>query len=120
MHQEARARRAMRCLSGLMKVLAQNLTPRLKEGLRVLQHWDGHVEPDRVGATIFEIFFANWTKTVVREHFEGDTAALLSGGAVSLAALLLTEDRAGWFAPGRRETAIRETMNASLAWLTER
>lgn len=120
MHQDALSLRAMRCLSGLMQVLAQNPTPPVKDVLKFLQRWDGHVEPDRVGATIFEIFFANWTKTVVRERFEGDTAALLSGGAVSLAALLLTEDRAGWFAPGRRETAVRETMNATLAWLTER
>jgi penicillin amidase len=85
----------------------------------MLQHWDGHLEPDRVGATIFEIFFSHWTKIVVQERFEGDTATLLAGGAVSLAALLLSDDWAGWFAPGRREAAILETMNATLAWLTE-
>jgi penicillin amidase len=120
MHQDALSLRAMRCVSGLTQVLAQNPTARLKETVKILQHWDGQVEPDRVGATIFEIFFAHWTKTVTRERFEGETAALLAGGAVSLAALLLTENQAGWFAPGRREAAIVETMNSALAWLSER
>ena len=47
------------------------------------------MEPDRIGATIFDVFFSHWVKAVVRERFEGDTAALVTGGANGLAGRLL-------------------------------
>jgi penicillin amidase len=78
------------------------------------------MEPDRVGASIFDVFFAHWTKAVVRERFDAETAALLAGGADGLAANLLLEDRAGWFGPGKRERAILAAMDAGLRTLSER
>jgi penicillin amidase len=78
------------------------------------------MELDRVGAAIFDVFFSHWVKAVVRERFDGETAALLAGGANGLAGRLLEGDPLGWFAAGRRETAILGAMDAALAYLTER
>src|SRR5262249_43420192 len=61
-----------------------------------------------------------WTRTVIRERFEGATVALLAGGANGLAAALLTEDRAGWFQAGNREQSIVEAMDGALDYLAER
>jgi penicillin G amidase len=88
--------------------------------VRHLEHWDCRMEVDHVGATLFAMFFAQWTKTVVQQRFDGEPAALLSDGAAGLAAALLVEDVAGWFAPGLREPAIRRTIVSVLASLRER
>jgi penicillin amidase len=78
------------------------------------------MEPDRVGASIFEVFFSHWTKAVVREHFEEETAVFVAGGANGLAAALLTEDSVNWFAPGKRDQVMREALNSALDWLADR
>jgi penicillin amidase len=104
----------------LLKVLAIRSEPRIAEAVRQLEMWDGRIEVDRVGAPIFAAFFAQWTKAVIQQRFEGKTADLLSDGATGLAASLLAGDPAGWFAPGQREPTIRTTMVTVLASLTER
>lgn len=112
--------RAQRCLPSLLKVLATSSHPHVAEAVRHLEPWDCRMEVDRVGATLFAAFFAQWTKTVVQQRFDGETATLLADGAAGLAASLLAEDAAGWFAPGLRETAIHTTMESVLASLRER
>src|SRR5205085_3988013 len=99
--------RAVRCLPGLLRALEGGAEPRLRGVAEHLKAWDGRMAPDRVGATLFEVFFANWVRVVVRERLEVELAAFVAGGANGLSAALLTEDAAGWFAPGRREAAIR-------------
>jgi penicillin amidase len=120
MQQDALSLRAVRCLPGLLQILAPATEPRLREAAGQLQKWDHRIEPDRVGATIFEVFFANWTRAVVRERFSDEQAAFLAGGANGLAAALLREDGFGWFAAGRREQVMRTALETSLDWLTER
>src|SRR5262249_22673906 len=63
----------------------------------------------------------HWVRLVAVERFPKEVAPLLTGGCSGLAAALLAgEDRAGWFAAGRREAAIHEAMTATLERLTER
>ncbi len=120
MHRDALSLRATRCLPGLLAVLASSLDPRIQDAAARLRAWDCRTEPDRVGATLFEVFFSHWARAVARERFEGETAALVAGAVNGLAAALLTADPAGWFAAGKREQTIVGTMNAVLDWLTDR
>jgi penicillin amidase len=78
------------------------------------------MEIDRVGATLFDVFFAHWTRAVAAERFPRHTFGILAEGAAGLAAALLLEDRAGWFAPGRRQAVARAAFAETLDWLSER
>ncbi len=120
MHQDALSLRAVRAVPHLTAALKASGDERLREAARHLEAWDGRMEPDRVGAAIFDVFFSHWVKAVVRERFEGETAALVAGGASGLAARLLEGDAAGWFAAGRRETALRGAVAAALDYLAGR
>jgi penicillin G amidase len=120
MQQDALSPRAVRCLPGLLKVLTASQDPRFQQAADYLRRWDGRMEPNQVGASIFEVFFARWTRVVVRERFKEETAAFLASGVNGLSAALLTDDPFGWFAPGKREEAIRQAMELALDWLTNR
>jgi penicillin amidase len=122
MHQDALSLRAVRGVPALLADIGLKVSPsaELHEALRHLEAWDRRMEPDRVGAAIFDVFFSLWTKAVVRERFDGETAALLAGGAAGLSARLLEGDPLGWFGPGRREAAINSTMHGTLSYLAKR
>jgi penicillin amidase len=120
MQLDAVSLRAQRALPALLTVLSRSPEPRIQEAAGQLRGWDGRMEPDRVGAALFEVFFSRWVKRVVREHFAGDAAGLLAGGGAGLAAALLHDDPAGWFGPGRREPAIVEAMTDALDYLAGR
>lgn len=118
MHQDALSLRARRCLPPLLLVLESCADPRVREAAKHLKQWDCCMEPDRVGATLFDVFFGHWTQRVARERFEPEMAALLAGGGSGLAAALLAEGSiAGWFPEGKREPAILEALTGALAWL---
>jgi penicillin G amidase len=138
--QDAMSLRAVRVLPDLLAALAGDASPHIQEAAGLLSDWDGQMEVDRVGATIFEVFFSRWVRRVLRERFDGDVAGLLAGSGTSLAAGLLQGDPLDWFQRGEpaleirdtqgyllgrlnsgdRETAIRETMNEALEYLTKR
>jgi penicillin G amidase len=120
MQQDALSLRALRLLPDLIARLEGNPTPRIQEAVRYLRDWDGQVEVDRIGATLFDVFFVRWVRRVVRERFEGDVAGLLAGGGNGLAASLLRDDPLGWFHKSDRLTAIQETMSEALEYLTKR
>jgi penicillin amidase len=120
MHHDALSLRAQSCLPGLLMVLESSADGQTRAAVSELCAWDCCMEPDRIGATIFDVFFSHWTKAVVGARFDGDTAGLLAGGANGLAAALLTEDRAGWFEPGGREQTILTAMKSALDLLTKR
>jgi penicillin amidase len=121
MHQDALSLRAVRCLPKLVSILNAATESRLRQAAQQLQGWDCRMEPDRIGATLFDVFFGHWVRAVAAQQFEGDTAALLAGGANGLAAALLVDgDQAGWFPTGRLELAIRDAMAAALDWLENR
>jgi penicillin amidase len=120
MQQDALSPRAVRAVPHMLAVLNAAADPRLREAARHLEAWDCRVEPDRVGAALFNVFFVHWVRAVVRERFSGETAALLAGGANGLAARLLECDSVGWFGDGRRTEAVAGAMYAALAYLTDR
>jgi penicillin amidase len=120
MHRDSMSLRAMRCLPHLLKVLASSQNARIHEAADHLHAWDYRMEPDRIGATIFEVFFARWVRAVADERFDNTTAALVAGGANGLSAGLLIDDPAGWFSAGQREVVILRAFSIALDWLTER
>jgi penicillin amidase len=120
MHQDALSLRAERSVPHLLATMRTSTDARIKEAAQHLEAWDFQMELDRVGATLFNVFFAAWARAVVRQRFAGDAAALLAGGASGLAARLLEGDSIGWFEAGRRAEAILGTMAGTLALLTER
>jgi penicillin amidase len=120
MQHDALSLRAVRCLPGLTRILDAVPDARTRAALDHLRAWDGRVEPDSVAATLFEVFFAEWTRAVARERFEGETAAFVAGGAGGLAAALLAEGDRSWFAAGRYEGAVAGAMATALDWLAAR
>jgi penicillin amidase len=120
MQTDALSLRAVQCLPGLLSILADSPEPRLQEAVGHLRTWDGRMEPDRVGATLFDVFFSQWARTVVRQRFDEATAAFVAGAVNGLSAALLRENLANWFAPGAREPAIRSAMGTTLGLLADR
>jgi penicillin amidase len=120
MQQDALSLRAVRCVPGLLKVLDASAEPRHQQVVSHLRNWDCRMEPDRVGATVFEMFFTYWSRLVVRERFDETTASFAAGAANGLSGALLAEDTIGWFSASRREQAILEAMAATVDWLSAR
>jgi penicillin amidase len=129
LHYDTHSVRAEALMPRLLEVLADPHSwpdgtgddPRMVSALAALRAWDFRVEPDRVGATVFNAFFTSWTRTVVTTHFDGETAELLAGGAAGLASALFSTNLAGWFAdePSRRR-AIAASFVAALEGLEAR
>jgi penicillin amidase len=120
MQYDTQSQRARRCLPALLALLEGDGDPRVARAVDFLRAWDCRMEVDRVGPTLFDVFFAHWTRAVVGERFEGETAALLAEGAAGLSAALLFEDGAGWFGPDRRPSAVRAAFMSALEFLAER
>jgi len=120
MHLDALSLRAVRCLPPLLQILTASSEPRIQEAAGHLRGWDGRMEPDRIGASLFDVFFSHWVRAVVRQRFDEATAGFVAGSANGLSAALLAEDPAGWFAPGKREPSILGAMTSALSWLTDR
>jgi penicillin amidase len=120
MQQDALSLRAAACVPGLLAALDHASDRRTREATRYLRDWDCRMEPDRIGASIFSVFFSHWTRAVVQERFNPNQASLLAGGADGLAANLLKADESGWFAPGKREQTMLASFHAALLTLTER
>lgn len=117
MHQDAVSLRAVKCVPALTAILGGSADPRLKAAADHLKAWDCRMEPDRVGALIFEVFFAKWVGAVAHVRFDGDLAGFLAGGGNGLSAALLREDSVGWFPAGQREPAILAAMVSALDFL---
>jgi penicillin amidase len=112
--------RAQTCLPRLLAVLAKSRKPRVREAAAHLERWDMLVDPDRVGATLFNVFFASWARAVSGARFDGETAQLLATGIDGLAAALLAKDTTGWFHDDQREPAILATFEVTLDELSRR
>ncbi len=113
--------RATECVPKLLDTLAKPANPRISEALSYLRSWDYLMDTDRIGATIFDVFFTHWQKSVVKEHFHNEaTASAISGASSGLASTLLAGDEAGWFCNTDRVEAIQKAMNDALAELEER
>jgi acyl-homoserine lactone acylase PvdQ len=78
MHLDALSMRAVRCLPELLKIISGSPDQRINEAAEHLKNWDGRMEPDRVGASIFEVFFARLTREVARSRFDDKLAPMLA------------------------------------------
>jgi penicillin amidase len=112
--------RALRCVPPVVRILEGSGQAWAGEVVAALKAWDCRMSPDSVAASVFEVFFALWMRTVAEERFEPGLAPFLAEGLMGPAAALLVEDRAGWFHRRAREQAVAETMDKALVWLRER
>ena len=112
--------RAVDGVSGLLELLQHNEAPRIIEALVILAAWDRRMEPDSVGASIFELFFDAWVREVAGARFEGDAVGLLASATSGLSTELLSIDQHGWFANGDRAEAAGRAMTTTLDALTKR
>jgi penicillin amidase len=153
MHQDSVSVRAIDCVPALLEVLeraeppatgvenrnstasASNRGDHQKSFSKALQFhhaiehlavWDCRMEPDRVAASIFNVFFARWCERVAQERFPPAEAAFVAGAIGGLAGELLRGDARGWFRGGRgtlrdpRAAAIVEVFFDTLQFLTEK
>ena len=118
MHQDVQSPRAVECLPLLIEVLARQSDPQIGAALVHLKEWDCRVEPDRVGAALFDVFFTHWSRAVADERFEPEPAAFVAGAIGGLAGQLLSGDRFGWF-KSNRETAIVGAFRKTLETLSQ-
>ncbi len=103
--------RARECLPPLQALLADVPDGPVRAARAIWQDWDGCMDPDTVGSTLFETFFALWQEVVATERFTPSTASYLGGGIAGLAVLLLRENTAGWFEDhGKRRRRIIDTV----------
>ena len=99
---------------------------RVRFALDQLAVWDCRMEPDRVAASIFNVFFARWCQRVSEERFPEESASFVAGAMGGLAGELLESDPAGWFSPGessaetKRANAVADTLLGTLDFLTAR
>jgi penicillin amidase len=117
MHQDALSLRAVECLPALVAVLQQENDPRVRLALTYLSTWDGRAEPDRIGCTLFNVFYTQWCKRIAEERFDGDTAALVATAAAPLANALLQNcwiDSAPTWFRSPAHAAVREAFTRAL------
>ncbi len=114
--------RATACLPALVAALGAlpGAGPRIAEARGHLAAWDGRMEVDRVGATLFETFFPRFCRAIAAERFPPDQAELVAGAIAGLATRLLAADDVGWFVRQSRERALLDAMEATLAELEGR
>lgn len=120
MHYDVRSQRAAEAVPPLLAVLTNVYNAQVQTAVAILQSWDYRMEPDQVGAALFEVFFRQWSRTVAAARFDTATAALMAEVIGGLALTLLTTDKAGWFATHDREKQIVAAFQATLAELTSR
>ena len=112
--------RAVDGVPGLLELLQHAADPRTVEALVILAAWDRRMEPDSVGASIFELFFDAWVREVAGARFDGDAVGILASATSGLSTELLSKDQHGWFANGDRAKAADRAMTTTLEALTKR
>lgn len=94
---------------------------RLRLATESLAVWDCRMEPDRIAASIFNVFFNQWCERVAGVRFSGEARALAAGAIGGLAAELLERDRAAWFtSDDERRRMIFETFAGAIELLVEK
>ena len=112
--------RAIEGVPGLVKTLEPVTDQRIQAAIQYLRDWDRLMEPDRVGAAIFESFFYFWGLKAAAERFEPDQANVLGTAMAGLSLNLLNGDNHSWFVNNDRNHAILEAMNEALDDLENR
>ena len=108
MQQDVLSLRAVECVPRLLKILEKHETQARAKAVQFLRSWNLRMEVDSIGATLFDVFFAHWSRAVAKERFSAEIVELMAGAIGGLAAVLLNEDRVGWFEHGTRDAAVLE------------
>ena len=119
MQMDVLSERGVDAVPGLIELLESSQGRSLAEEIGILRDWDGRMSTDSVGASLFEIFFTNWSREVADARFEAGLAPLMAGAVSGLATEMLTEDAAGWFVPDERSKAARRAMELTIDGLVE-
>jgi penicillin amidase len=109
--------RAALSVGPLLAALQGDADPRVQQAASILRGWNYHIAVDSPAATIFDVFFTHWCKTVCRERLPVDQAAFAAAACVGIAARLLARDEYGWFQRDR-VSAILTAFRATLDELT--
>ena len=102
----------------LSETLRQASDPRVLEAAEFLSKWNSRMDVDEIGASIFELFFSEFTTAVAAERFDDDAVPLVAGAISGFAVRLLDNDEFG-YSPPRNETIVTCMVRAIDA-LTER
>ena len=119
MQMDVLSARAVDAVPGLIKLLESSQGRNLDVEIGILRDWDGRMSTDSVGASLFEIFFTNWSREVASARFNECLVPLMAGAVSGLATELLTEDTAGWFVPDELAKAARRAMELTIDGLVE-
>ncbi|MFO0820458.1 MAG: penicillin acylase family protein [Pirellulales bacterium] len=112
--------RAVECVPRLLAALHVETDPRLSEALLYLKSWDGRVDAEQVGPTLFNVFFIHWSRLVAAARFRPEQVELLARQVEGAASRLLADDPHGWFVAGERVRKMREALLAACDELTKR
>ena len=92
MQMDVVAQRAVDTIPGLLQLLTGTNANNLDEEINILKNWDGRMSTDSVGASLFEVFFANWTEEVAAARFPANLVPLMAAASSGLSTELLTKD----------------------------
>lgn len=120
MHQDAVSVRGMECVPGLLLALADARELRIREAAQYLQAWDGRMEPDRVAATLFNVFFARFCIRIAAEYFSRETAEFCGPALGGLASRLLRTNEPSWFQNSSLAEIVTSVFRETLDWLQEK
>jgi penicillin amidase len=109
--------RARECVPRLIEMFEADSDPQIRQAVEALSNWDCRMETDRVGALIFDTFFANWCQEVADESLPSELAAFVAGAVGGLAAELLSDSPLRWFTIDER---VRRALVSALESLTSR
>ncbi|MGQ0568118.1 MAG: penicillin acylase family protein [Armatimonadota bacterium] len=112
--------RAVEAIPPLLTLLDGAIDDRLHHAAGILRTWNRRMNPDEVGAALFEVFFNRWCQEVAAEHFPQNAVALIAGAAGGLALALLSEDPHGWFVRRQRSDAVIEAWRRTIDDLESR
>lgn len=97
--------RAVEAVPPLLALLDGVADDRLRRAAEYLRSWDRRMEPDEVGAALFELFFTRWSQIVAEERFPPSTVSHMAGAVGGLALALLSDDHDRWFVREARADA---------------
>ena len=111
--------RAEEAVPQLLRLLGEVKDAELRVALDYLESWNRRMDPQEVGAAIFEVFFGKWERAVAAQRFERDLAEPIAGALAGLSAELLVRDPSGWFGAADRRRVALETLLETLQELRE-
>ena len=111
MQSDTLSMRAVEVLPSLVETLRGSSDPKVLEAAGFLSKWNGRMDVDEVGASIFEFFFAEFTTALATERFDKEAVPLVAGAISGFAVRLLDNAEFG-NSPPRNETIITSLLRA--------